>query len=250
MSVTRHVNVNRPQFVSDYNPSALPPVPNPFPYVAATPTKCILHPTPRPTPPPSRHDQTEKTTTQGQAPKEPRNQNRQKSISLPIYSSFIKRPPTQDHATQTSIAGSPHNAPLQTESSPQSPPVHNEAGQWTLNAPNSLGSATYMATRPQPCSNQVSGLAQHPSVRFVEPPQVAEKPVKKRSRPYERTPYPSGANILEESSVDRENGSEDFPWDVNRGETECWCCGKRLVRITEGVDEECMECWAGQVVYE
>ena len=50
-------------------------------------------------------------------------------------------------------------------------------------------------------------------------------------------------------AVRQENEAGDFPWDVDVQEGRCWCCGKALVRRMDGLGSQCVECWAGQVVY-
>lgn len=156
----------------------------------------------------------------------------------------------RDHDVQNPVATSPQKTSLLTETPPQRRPVQSEDGRWTLNSTNSLGSATRTATSVQPHGDEVHGLGQNSGVTFAEVSDASEESAGKEHRPCEKTPYPSAPSSPGEGEVRQGDELEGFPWGVEGDEKKCWCCGARLVRIGDGEDEQCVECWASRVIYE
>lgn len=95
------------------------------------------------------------------------------------------------------------------------------------------------------------------STSFTEPVRHPE-PLRSH-RPCSPTPYPVARNPDEDATGASESASEgnasdekhalEIPQDHNADmySGKCWCCGSMLVRV--GLGEECVECWADQIVY-
>lgn len=88
-------------------------------------------------------------------------------------------------------------------------------------------------------------------IAFKEPEERRE-PLHSRP-PRSPSPYPTAQNVPEDVVELPENAMQrsprQFPHDVNPDMYAgvCWCCGSILER--RGLGEECVECWADQIVY-